>query len=118
MFKKSIPDLMLNFIESYTEDTETLNAFCTYCIYSVRKSDHKTFFWTKNVPTVLLDKLSSIMQSIENAQYKSKEDDKHSKVNSDMLKKDSAIDEKTTTNVALILLALANLSKDNCKIIK
>jgi len=102
MFKKGIPDLLLNFVHLYTKDYSILNSFCFYCIFSVRKSDHKTFLWTKGVVTSLLEKLSLLTSQIPDK----KEEE---------IKEETKIDKALSTSIENILLTLSILARDCCK---
>lgn len=69
MFKKGVPDLMCNiFLNYFHSNLDYMQQICTYMIYNIRTSDHKTFFWAKGVINILLDNVNKDI-SIINLQY-------------------------------------------------
>ena len=69
MFKKGIPDLMCNiFLNFFQSNSDYIQQFCTYMIYSIRTSDHKTFFWAKGIINIFVDNANKDI-SIINLEY-------------------------------------------------
>ena len=56
MFKKSIPDKIIDiFISIYQSDKELITYFAYYTVFCTRTGDHKSFFWTKGVTGIFCD---------------------------------------------------------------
>lgn len=88
MFKKAIPDLMSSiFVKFFSTNLEYLEPFCIYIMYSIRVSNHKTFFWTKGVVSILMENLDKMILS----------------------------KNENESLIEIVLLTLLELTKDCCK---
>lgn len=62
MFKKSIPDKVIDiFMSHFTSDADYIKAFSIYTFFCTRTVDHKTYFWTKGVINTLVETLSKLL---------------------------------------------------------
>lgn len=91
MFKKSIPDKVTDiFSLFYQKDLEIIKSFSIYCFFSIRTTDHKTYYWTRgivNYYTEIIKKLINDTNKITDETY-----------------------------LEYATLALYNLSLDNCNL--